>query len=246
MKIEDRKPMSRAAGAHARAEGPVRTAVKESPAPAPAAAIPDNLSVMGIPEAELTPKVRAAIVALMGEVDRLRRELEHSKKKFDELERFANLDPLVPVLNRRAFVRELSRIISFADRYKMSASLIYFDLNNFKEVNDRLGHGAGDEALKQVAEIISTNVRESDAVGRLGGDEFGVVLANANDDVTQKKAESLAELIEKASITWNGVPIKLSLAYGIYTFRPGEDPAEALAHADRAMFKHKRNKKNDG
>ena len=246
MKIEDRKPISRAAGAHARAEGPARAGGKERATAAAAPAIPDSLSVMGIPETELTPKVRAAIVALMGEVERLRRELEHSKRRFDELERFANLDPLVPVLNRRAFVRELSRIISFADRYKMSASLIYFDLNNFKEVNDRLGHGAGDEALKHVAQLISSNVRESDAVGRLGGDEFGVVLANANEEVTQRKAESLVTLIEGASISWNGVPIKLSLAYGTYNFKPGEDPTEALAHADRAMFRHKRNKKNDG
>jgi diguanylate cyclase (GGDEF)-like protein len=241
MKIDDPKPLSRAAAASrpARAEAP-----RPARAEAQAQAVPDSLSVMGIPEAELTPKVRAAIVALMNEVERLRRELEHSKRRFEELERFANLDPLVPVLNRRAFVRELSRIISFADRYHMSASLIYFDLNNFKEVNDRYGHGAGDEALKQVAQIISANVRESDAVGRLGGDEFGVVLANANEDVTLRKAESLAALIEGASISWNGVPIKLSLAYGTYTFKPGEDPAAALANADRAMFQQKRGQKS--
>jgi diguanylate cyclase (GGDEF)-like protein len=242
MKVENRKPISRTSGIAARPDGPARAAATESATPP--SPIPDSLSVMGIPEAELTPKVRAAITALMAEVDRLRRELEHSKQKFEELERFANLDPLVPVLNRRAFVRELSRVISFADRYRMSASLIYFDINNFKEINDRLGHSAGDEALKQMAQIISLNVRESDAVARLGGDEFGVVLANASSEVAQRKAESLAALIEGTAITWNGVPIKLSLAYGTYTFQVGEDPVEALAHADHAMFQHKRVMKN--
>lgn len=242
MKIEDRKPITRVPEARSRTAGVARPPATDTHA---TPAIADSLSVMGIPEVELTPKVRAAILSLMAEVERLRRELEHSKRRFEELERFANLDPLVPVLNRRAFVRELSRIISFADRYGMSASLIYFDLNNFKDVNDRFGHAAGDEALKRVAQIIASNVRESDAVGRLGGDEFGVVLANANEEVTERKAQSLVRHIESAPITWNGVPIKLTLAYGAYTFRPGQDPAEALAQADRAMFAHKRGRKSD-
>ncbi len=242
MKVEERKTISTAVrGAQA---APARAA--QPTAAAAVGVVTDSASIMGIPEPELTPKVRAAIMALMGEVSKLRRELEQSKSRFQELERYANLDPLVPVLNRRAFVRELSRIVSFADRYSMTASLVYFDLNDFKTINDRHGHAAGDEVLLNVGRLLSANVRESDAVGRLGGDEFGVVLANASAEAAVRKAESLAALIERTPLHCDGGLVAISLAYGSYTFKPGEDPAEALARADQAMFKQKRERKNTG
>ncbi len=210
---------------------------------APAA---DTSSILGIPDTELTPKVRAAIMTLMSEVDRLRRELEQSHRRFQELERDANADPLVPVLNRRAFVREMSRIVSFASRYDMPASLVYFDINGFKNINDRFGHAAGDAALIHIGGLLTTHTRESDVVGRLGGDEFGVVLANAPRDVAQRKAKSLADLITQSPASWNGDKVSLTAAYGIYTFQPGEDAANAMEHADRDMFLRKRTMKDGG
>ena len=92
----------------------------------------DVATVMGIPEAELTPKVRIAIAELMAEVQRLRDELGQSAKRVDYLEELADQDPLTPVLNRRAFVREMSRMISFAERYHGVSSVLYFDLNAMK------------------------------------------------------------------------------------------------------------------
>src|SRR5690242_14568391 len=76
---------------------------------------------------------------------------------------------LTPLLNRRAFLRELHRIRTFSQRYGAPASLVYFDLDGFKSVNDRYGHAAGDAALQAVAERLLANVRESDLVGRMGG-----------------------------------------------------------------------------
>ena len=92
---------------------------------------------MGIPEAEFTPKVRAAIMALMEEVDRLRRELQQTPARIAYLEQLADEDSLPPIANRRAFVRELSRMMSFAERYDTPASVIYFDVNDLKVINDR-------------------------------------------------------------------------------------------------------------
>ena len=83
---------------------------------------------------------------------------------------------MLPLLNRRAFVRELTRYISFAGRYNTPASLIYFDLNHLKKTNDTLGHAAGDAVLAHFTEVLTAHVRDSDSVGRLGGDEFGVLL----------------------------------------------------------------------
>lgn len=242
MKIGEGKPTGPVRGVASRGYGatPAPGAAAPRSAAAPAA---DQATILGIPEAELTPKVRDAIASLMAEVDRLRRELEQSQSRFAELERFANLDPLVPVLNRRAFVREMGRVISFSERYQMPASLIYLDLNNFKEINDAWGHAAGDSALVQVGRLLTAHVRETDVVGRLGGDEFGVILAQANEDVAQRKAESLAGLIEQTPIDWQNEAMRLSAAFGVYTFRPGEDAAAVMENADRAMFQRKRNMK---
>ena len=104
-------------------------------------------SVLGIPEAEFTPKVRDAIMGLMGEVDNLRRELIQTRARLEDVEKTADQDGMLPLLNRRAFVRELTRYIAFTGRYNTPASLIYFDLNHLKRTNDTLGHAAGDAVL---------------------------------------------------------------------------------------------------
>jgi diguanylate cyclase (GGDEF)-like protein len=212
---------------------------------AAASASVDSASIMGIPEAEVTPKVRDALMALMAEVETLRRELRSSQHRIQDLEEFADKDPLVPIPNRRAFVRELSRLISFAERYEMPASVIYLDLNNLKQINDTHGHAAGDAALVGIGEILSENVRESDVVGRLGGDEFGVILANANETAANQKAESLAAVIANSIVVWEKNKLSLSAAYGVYTFEPGEDAASAMAKADRDMYQRKRTMKSE-
>ena len=211
-------------------------------ATSPSAPAQDVMSVLGIPEAEFTPRVRDAIMTLMAEVDRLRQELEHMKKRLETAETEADQDDLLPVLNRRAFVREMSRIMSFGERYDLAASLIYFDLDGFKAVNDTFGHAAGDAALLHVAGLLTANVRESDVVGRLGGDEFGVILAKAGLDQAQKKAASLAKRFEAQPFSWEGRNLPLSFAFGVCMFQKGETVASAMANADKAMYASKREK----
>ena len=120
-------------------------------APTPIAA---TASVLGIPEAEFTPRVRDAIMTLMGEVDLLRRELQQTRSRLEEVERAADQRQLLPLLNRRAFVRELTRYIAFSARYGTPASLVYFDLNGFKQVNDTFSHAAGDSVLAHFADVL--------------------------------------------------------------------------------------------
>lgn len=199
----------------------------------------DAASVLGIPAHELTPKVREAITRLMEEVDRVRQELDESRQRIEYLEQLADQDTLAPVSNRRAFVRELSRILSYSERYGTPSSVIYFDLNGLKRINDTLGHAAGDAAILKVAKILAGNVRESDVVGRLGGDEFGVMLAHADETAATRKAEQLAAQIADDPLDWEGAPVDLQVAFGVHTIRGGGDASEALAAADRAMYTHK-------
>jgi diguanylate cyclase (GGDEF)-like protein len=201
--------------------------------------IADVTSVVGLDEAELSPSVRASLSLLMQEVDRLRRELERSRQRIEHLERLADEDTLVPLANRRAFVRELSRMVSFAERYGLSGSVLYFDVNNLKRLNDELGHAAGDAALKQIAELLLANVRESDVVGRLGGDEFGVILAQADETAAREKAAALAALIAATPLTWESKAIGLSVAYGLQPLAGAAGADDALNAADRAMYRHK-------
>jgi len=195
--------------------------------------------VLGIPESELTPKVQGAIMRLMEEVETLRREIEQSRQRISYLEQLADQDTLAPIANRRAFVRELSRIMAFAERYGTASSLIYFDVNDLKPINDTHGHAAGDAVLMQVAETLLGNVRESDVVGRLGGDEFAVILSQADEDQAVEKAADLVRRIEGQTLDWNGTDIAINVAHGTYTIRGGDSAQEALAAADRAMYERK-------
>jgi diguanylate cyclase (GGDEF)-like protein len=206
--------------------------------------VPDVSAVSGIPESEFTPRVRDAIMRLMAEVDRLRGELQGAKKRLEELETMADQDALLPILNRRAFVREMSRIISFAERYQLPASLLYFDLDHFKEINDQHGHAAGDAVLAHVSQLLTENVRESDVIGRLGGDEFGIILAKADEGQAKGKSESLAEIITSRPTIWENKQLSVHCTHGAYTFRPGESANQAIAKADEAMYASKRGKKS--
>src|SRR6185503_1403231 len=156
----------------------------------------DTAAFLGLTEADLTPPVQAALATLLSEIDDMRGEVARLKAKLVESEGLADRDALTPLLNRRAFLREVGRIRTFAQRYGAPASLVYFDLDGFKTVNDRYGHAAGDAALQAVAERLIANVRESDVIGRMGGDEFAIVLVQADHATAEAKAASLAKAIE--------------------------------------------------
>ncbi|MEM8800437.1 MAG: GGDEF domain-containing protein [Pseudomonadota bacterium] len=209
------------------------------------APVSDTASVMGIPEDELTPRVKDAVFQLMAEVESLRREVQVATQRVQELERLADLDPLAPIANRRAFVRELSRVMSYAQRYSVPASILFFDVNEMKRVNDEFGHAAGDAVLLHVANTLIENVRGSDVVGRLGGDEFAVLLANANEAQSMEKGETLVHQVAAKPVRFDGGEVNVSVAVGAYTFRSGESPTDVLEGADRKMYANKRQTKSD-
>ena len=217
--------------------GPVRSeAASAVSGPAPVRRASDTASIMGVPEAELTPNVQRALLTLMGEVDQLRKETDALRAKVRDL---ADRDVLLPVLNRRAFLREVSKALSLAERHDAPSALVYFDLNGFKTINDTHGHAAGDEALKVVADTLSSHLRDTDAVGRLGGDEFGVVLVLTPAEAAERKAEELAEAIAKAPIHFGGLTLNLKAAWGVQALERGITPETAMAEADAAMYARK-------
>ncbi len=210
-------------------------------AAAPMAAPPlDSAAFLGLSEVDLTPRVQAALTTLLAEIDELRKEVGRLKTRLSEAEALADQDALTPLLNRRAFVRELGRVIAFIQRYGGPASLIYFDLDGFKAVNDRFGHAAGDLALGAVADRLAANVRESDIIGRLGGDEFGVILVHADIATAAAKAAFLAQSIEAEPAECGEWLVPLKVSHGVREIVPGLSPEQALAAADAAMYARKR------
>lgn len=202
--------------------------------------VADVASFLGITEDELTPNVRDGLARLIAEVDRLRREIDSRERRIAHLERLADEDPLAPILNRRAFVRELSRMMAFAERYGTPSSVLYFDVNNMKAINDTYGHGAGDAALTHVANTLLSSVRATDAVGRLGGDEFGVLLAQADQGAASAKGANLKQAIESMPFVWDSRDLDVSISYGAYAFDGTGEPHEILRAADQAMYRQKR------
>ncbi len=209
-------------------------------APQIATAAKTGINAHGIPEEEFTPHVRDAVRSLTAEVETLRRDLQQTQSRLDKMEQVADRDQLLPVLNRRAFVRELTRYISFAVRYGTPASLVYFDLDGFKLINDSHGHSGGDAVLEHFAQILLANVRDSDIIGRLGGDEFGVILSHANQIQAQTKAATLAQKLNESPASFQGRGIPLGFSFGAFELTSGDSADLAIARADEAMYAHKR------
>ncbi|HXQ49665.1 MAG TPA: GGDEF domain-containing protein [Stellaceae bacterium] len=233
MEIRERKSVKGVSAARPAAAPQVTAA----PVAVPAAR--DVAEVAGIPEAELTPNVRRALTALMAEVEQLRRQLADTNSRIGYLEKLVDEDPLMPVVNRRAFVRELSRMMAFSQRYGVPASIVYFDINDMKQVNDRFGHAAGDAVLFGVAKALLENVRTTDVVGRLGGDEMGVLLVQTDEALAEHKAAELAAKIQAMQIPWEGGPIGVGVAYGVRAFGTEDSAGAVIDAADRAMYQSK-------
>ncbi len=207
--------------------------------------IQDTTSVLGIPPEEMTAKVRTAIMTLMSEVDNMRKDLELAHRKISELEKLADQDSLLAISNRRAFVREMTRMISYSQRYGINSSLIYLDLNDLKKINDTYGHKAGDAALSHLSKVIVQNLRDSDIIGRLGGDEFGIILPKADEKTAEVKARSLIKTINDAPMEWQGKTFHLKVAYGIHPLLGHESADQALDKADQNMYAHKKELKKE-
>lgn len=214
-------------------------------APSRSRSVEDVATLLGVPTAEMTPAIRQGFARLIEDVVRLQTEIEAKDKRIAYLEKLVDEDPLMPVLNRRAFVRELSRTMALDERYGLVSSILYFDVDDMKRVNDGYGHAAGDAALAHVAETLRANVRKSDVVGRLGGDEFGVILIQADEPSALGKGQSLATLIAERPFSYRGEQLHIDVSFGASCFsRSVRTADEALAYADRHMYAAKRTRRD--
>jgi diguanylate cyclase (GGDEF)-like protein len=156
--------------------------------------------------------------------------------RYHEARRLADIDSHTGLHNRRYFHETLAREVSRSQRYERPLALIVFDLDDFKEINDRLGHLAGDTVLGQVGERVRGVVRSSDIACRVGGDEFGVILPES----TLEDAEGLCERL-KSHMTLQPIPQagRLQISAGIAGLRPQDDAISIFERADDALYRAK-------
>ncbi len=180
--------------------------------------------------------LRTALFLVFVEVvSALRHALDREKES-------ARTDPLTGVSNRRHFIELTGAALAFARRYRRPMTIAYLDLDNFKQINDRLGHQAGDEVLRAVARTVRGRLRVTDAVGRLGGDEFALCLPETGADAAALVLAKLREDISQA-LPENCRSVTVSM--GMVTF--GYPPAtvdELLERTDVMLYAAKREGKN--
>jgi diguanylate cyclase (GGDEF)-like protein len=174
----------------------------------------------------------AEIAQLRGEVARLTRRVE-------ELDELAHQDALIALPNRRGFLRELDRLIARVQRYQVTAAMLFVDLDGLKMINDSFGHKAGDEALIEVASLLERGVRRSDVVARIGGDEFGILLENADEPRARDTARRLTDMIGDSGFDHDGDSLPLSVAIGVTMIGAADAAADVMARADEEMYRAK-------
>jgi diguanylate cyclase (GGDEF)-like protein len=176
---------------------------------------------------------------LLAEVRRLRSEIAQLHERVELLDRLAYQDVLIDLPNRRGFLHQLESAIDRVSRYDDSAAMLFVDIDGLKMINDTFGHQAGDEALIQVADMLSKGVRKSDCVARLGGDEFGILLERANENSALDTANRLVSMIASCEFCFQGTCLPLSVAIGIAVIEPNDQADAVMARADLAMYRQK-------
>jgi diguanylate cyclase (GGDEF)-like protein len=179
---------------------------------------------------------RAAMAQLLAENEGLRATLDGMRARVEELERLADSDTLTPLPNRRVFVREVERVSRHVARYGTPAAVMFVDVNGLKSINDAHGHQAGDAALIHVAAILKREVRATDVVARIGGDEFGLLLDHLDEDAAAAKALSLAAVLASEPLDLGARQLAVGLSVGLTMIRNDDGVDAILARADAEMY----------
>ncbi|MBO6519293.1 MAG: GGDEF domain-containing protein [Rhodospirillales bacterium] len=181
------------------------------------------------------------IASLRVQIRARTRELEAAKKLAEEE---ARTDILTGLPNRRHFYDDVARDISRLQRFKSSMCVIVADIDHFKTINDRYGHAAGDEALKQASAILLRNVRAGDMVARIGGEEFAFCCLDTPADEARTFAERLRLEMERTPVEFGGQRIAVTFSLGVAEYREGQSLDDVLHDADQALYEAKQSGRN--
>ncbi len=170
---------------------------------------------------------------------------EHCKPAFDALLKLVYLDHLTEVYNRRAFEDALAREAAHAAHTHKPFSVAFFDIDNFKKINDTFGHDIGDMVLKELGVLLKSSHRLYDMVARIGGEEFGIIFRDIDATVVPKNLERLRVAVEKdVAVQDSGNRVGVTISIGVATYTEGDTVASILKRAGSAMHAAKKGGKN--
>jgi two-component system, cell cycle response regulator len=163
----------------------------------------------------------------------------------EEIYRLTTIDGLTQIFNKRYFLETLEREISRAHRYRRDLSLIMFDIDFFKKVNDTYGHLAGDYVLKQLASVIKGHIRREDIMARYGGEEFSIILPEIDGVNATAFAEKIRKLVEKTVFKFEDARMPVTISIGVASLQPDlHDPLEFIKVSDEKLYQAKAQGRN--
>jgi diguanylate cyclase (GGDEF)-like protein/PAS domain S-box-containing protein len=158
----------------------------------------------------------------------------------------ADHDGLTGIMNRRAFEERVTRALNSKRASEYPLSLLFIDLDHFKQVNDSAGHAAGDELLKQLGKLMQSRIRENDVLARLGGDEFAIMLTACPNDMAEKIATVVRDSVANLNFVWESATYQVGASIGVVHVPPQWATLdECMAAADAACYKAKHNGRNE-
>ena len=192
------------------------------------------------------------LAELKGKMERLQRsiilmrqEVARAQKQRKELEEKLLIDPLTGILNRRGYEKRIAEEFERYRRYGHVVSLVVFDVDRFKEVNDFYGHSTGDSCLKTIAQYMRSAVRKSDTPARYGGDEFVLILPGIGRKEAAVVAEKIRRLVEQIRFIYKGSKLSLTLSIGVAEIQPDDEkPEDLFNRADQALYRAKQDGRN--
>jgi len=199
--------------------------------------------------AELAQGVNEMAAQVAMNQQELRRQIDLAtgelRQQKDAAEQAARFDSLTQVLGRRGFTEQAESEIQRCMRYPHALSLIMIDIDHFKAINDTHGHAAGDAVLLHFAQLLMRELRECDVVGRIGGEEFAVLLPDSGVEQAMRVAERMRASAVATQIHVRGQPLNFSASFGVAEFLPQELTLDSLlARADAALYEAKRQGRN--
>jgi polar amino acid transport system substrate-binding protein len=173
----------------------------------------------------------------------LKREISKKNKIEKKLQKLVGIDSLTKISNRYMLDKRLDREVSLFNRYHIPLSIIFFDINGFKLINDEYGHKTGDIILQELSKLVEQNIRQSDLFGRWGGDEFLIILPSTTLKSAQKLADILSKKIQEYTFTKD---ICLCCTFGVATCQKGDSRINMIKRADKCFYNKKKAKLNAG
>lgn len=189
-------------------------------------------------------KSQEEVQAMHSKMQALESEAIQLKKDVIEKNKQAMFDALTGIPNRLSYEKKVAEEIARWKRFSNPLSLVIWDIDLFKIVNDTYGHKAGDKVLKTVAQLLIKSIRETDFLARYGGEEFVMLLPGTKQEETLRLVNKLREKVESCGFHYHGESVKISISCGVSSFNENDSLSQVFENADKALYKAKENGRN--